>query len=272
MKRELASGRAELRREEREGRGKVAFTLIELLVVVAIIAILAAMLLPVLGRAKAQGQSARCKSNLRQLGIALRMYIDDNRVYPFGAFGYSNWLQSWFDNLSPYYRVNWTNRSYHCPSYNGSISDGVHFGQACGSYSYNTIGTGVNQSGNGAPYLGLGLRQLFINDGRILMPPILESQIQAPSEMFAIADARVFTVQGVNPPAEGLPWMDAMFNVGPGHSVEVQPYRHGKGFNFEYCDGHVGLINRASFTNLPSSSQNWNNDHQPHPETWRRGL
>src|SRR6266481_7849555 len=48
-----------------------AFTLIELLVVIAIIAILAALLLPALVQAKTQGQSAGCKSNLRQMSLAL---------------------------------------------------------------------------------------------------------------------------------------------------------------------------------------------------------
>ena len=76
-----------------------AFTLIELLVVIAIIAVLMAILMPALNRAREGGKRVSCLSNLKQLTLAWNMYADENsdRLVN-GAAGYSNSNQSWGDH------------------------------------------------------------------------------------------------------------------------------------------------------------------------------
>jgi prepilin-type N-terminal cleavage/methylation domain-containing protein len=92
-----------------EGRSCLGFTLLELLVVIAILAVLAALLLPAFARARDRARAVQCVSNLRQWGLAFRLYADDcNDYLPRRGQGVqvlalTTRPEDWFNALPPYF-------------------------------------------------------------------------------------------------------------------------------------------------------------------------
>ena len=91
---------------------KRGFTLIELLVVIAIIAILAAILFPVFGRARENARRSSCQSNLKQIGLALTQYVQDyDEQFP--VTNQNNWQTPWTLRVQPYIK---STQVFMCPS------------------------------------------------------------------------------------------------------------------------------------------------------------
>jgi prepilin-type N-terminal cleavage/methylation domain-containing protein/prepilin-type processing-associated H-X9-DG protein len=148
MKRKLKGGTREKASARAGGvfrvlRAVVAFTLIELLVVIAILSVLAALLLPVLGRARESGRATACLSNLRQIGVALQLYVQDNhnrlpfmRDWPIGTNVVADPLPSVETVLAgPLGNV----QVLRCPSDHRGV-----FEQTKSSYAWNSLLNGQN--------------------------------------------------------------------------------------------------------------------------------
>src|SRR5262245_45408339 len=88
-------------RSQPKGSSLQAFTLIELLVVIAIVALLAGLLLPVLGKARQKTRGIQCLNHLKQFGLAWTMYVDENedRLPPNidGGTDTRSWVRGWLD-------------------------------------------------------------------------------------------------------------------------------------------------------------------------------
>ena len=114
---------------------KRAFTLIELLVVITIIGIIVALLVPALGKARENARRAFCANNLRQIGIAIHMYIDEHDFKlppPASSNG-----RLWYKLLEPY--LDNDREIFNCPSY--KYAD-YHLRYM--SYGYNFLATGID--------------------------------------------------------------------------------------------------------------------------------
>jgi prepilin-type processing-associated H-X9-DG protein/prepilin-type N-terminal cleavage/methylation domain-containing protein len=255
-----------------------AFTLLELLVVIGIIGMLAALLLSVLSRARDQADSTACKNHLRQIGAALTMYASDMHHYPSlvqqpQGTNVRAKNQTWADALYPYYLLSWKDRSWHCPRYiaqKGIIIPQPPMLDIFTSYSYNCTGIlGEGWGGGPLPFastLGFG-----VTSGTAAPA----SGVLAPSEMYAVADARWWTYQhyqetGIVGNWEMSPWHYVYHVNNPPRDVihlETAP-PHGQGYNILFCDGHVASVKRSDYLFPPRTAHNWNRDNQPHPEAW----
>jgi prepilin-type processing-associated H-X9-DG protein/prepilin-type N-terminal cleavage/methylation domain-containing protein len=207
-----------------------AFTLIELLVVIAVIALLASMLLPALGRAKENAKSLKCKSNLHQIGLGLKMYVDDVRIYP----DWAGTMNSWDYELLPY--VSRNTRVFLCPS----LRSNANWAPLVNSRSYP-----LN------PSYGYNAR----SDGRGLML-LGERSVVVPTDMIAIGD---LPDASTDISSGGISDGDIATDD-PGDWIDK---RHDLGGNVAFCDGHVEFKTQTNWMKPTLvARRRWHYDHK----------
>lgn len=220
------------------------FTLIELLVVVAIVAILAGILFPVLAQSRDRGRQAVCQSNLRQLTLANQMYASDwNGNFVPAAPRFLSDCCRWFGirnaqgrfeprsgALVPYLKEGGHLRI--CPSF--SATEG--FDTGTGGYAYNAVGVGSR-----VWYQGY-TADLTAFDGSLS-----EAEISKPSETVMFADGALDTGTGlveyaflIAPPAVLARIPNAYYPLDP--SVH---FRHQQTASIAFVDGHCKTLKMA---------------------------
>ena len=210
-----------------------AFTLIELLVVLGIIGVLLGLLLPVLTSSRARAQSVRCQNDMRQLGQALRMYLDEDMPWPDHLMRLESNSQKNTGRRDSIWR---------CPSTRSDDPLRVAFSD----YQLNFYGSGEDRSP-----LGLGFKRR-------------EQEVMSSSDMIVVGEMAYVYISA--PPASLL-WLDMPFKGQSGYQLR---WRHNMRANSLFGDGHVELADRKHLIGAEASvRRRWNRDNQPHDENWR---
>lgn len=256
--------------------------------VIAIIGVLASLLLPALTQAKRQALSAKCKSNLRQIGLAMRMYVEDYGYYPYvvkpiewhGEWGLIE-ISWWQPMIDARILTDRDRLALECPASlrgTGRIS-GTQNGEnpeantAVNLWTNRWGSYGLNARGYNAPQgASLGLDGSGINSTGI---GARESDVRVPAEMLAVGDA----FRG-KPNGNVVPWDFSLERLdvhdpNAQTSYDLLPFfnkmaerTHNRRANVVFCDAHVETLTFKSlfFDTNDASLRRWNKDHEPHRE------